>query len=313
MGNLPVLHVKGESIPEAWENSVVELANKGIWYPRQGPKDKGQMQVDSTMIIEVENPDSDLKVHKYVTCGINDLLEYEMEILGAKDSWVTLDPNDPRWPYHYHERLGIYPGSDGVPIDQLERVIERAIKKPFKRNLQAITWVPERDIDSKDPPCLQRLWFYLFPDGDSEFSLNMNYHFRSRNTMIAAPMNMDGIHTLQSYVRDRIAEGTGWNIKNGRMVDIIDSYHISSKDQSLLKSFQERLQKSKAKGETINDRAWNKEFVYMQMADMVDETETKIIDYTKRRLEEKGESGKIDSEVKKIKLIADRFRKEYGS
>ena len=63
-GDIPVLSVRGNGIAEAWENSVVELYNHGAWYARQGPKDKGQLHIDSTMTIEIENPDSPLFMHK---------------------------------------------------------------------------------------------------------------------------------------------------------------------------------------------------------------------------------------------------------
>ena len=42
-GDIPALSVRGKGIAEAWENSVVELYNKGAWYAREGPKDKGRL------------------------------------------------------------------------------------------------------------------------------------------------------------------------------------------------------------------------------------------------------------------------------
>ncbi len=307
-GDIPVLNVKGKSIPEAWENSVVELYNRGGWYKRKGPKDKGRLQVDSTMIIAIENPDSELFMHKYSGCGIEGLLEYEMEILGAKDSWVVgmYDPiNDPRWAYHYHERLASYPAGKGS-IDQIGKIVEGLSKKPYIRRNMAITWVPEKDIGHDDPPCLQRIWTFISPVKDGSFKLNMNYHFRSRNVMTAAHMNMVGLYILQSYLRDQVIERTGMNLKNGRLVDINDSYHVSARDQKLLKDFMERFKKSKARDETITNRAYTKDFVFdsINFMDkrMINEIKEKIISQTKKRFEER-----LQGQIDKIKEISDHL------
>lgn len=306
-GDIPVLQVKGESIPEAWENSVVELYNNGGWYRRKDSKDKGKMQVDSTTTIVIKNPDSNLFMHKYAGCGIEDMLEYQMEILGAKDSWVIgmYDPlDDPRWAYHYHERLATYPAKRGN-IDQIAAIIEGLSKKPHTRRNMAITWVPEKDICHQDPPCLQRIWAFIAPAKDS-FRLNMNYHFRSRNVMTAAHMNMIGLYTLQCYIRDKVIENTGMNLKNGRLVDISDSYHVSARDHHLLKNFIERLEKSKAKGETIENRAFSRNYVFKYMEGVRKEVEEKIITQTKKRFEER-----LQIQVDKIKQISEYFGKYH--
>ena len=199
MVNIPVLSVKGESIPEAWESSVVELYENGLRYCRDGPKDKGREQIDSTMTIEVENPDHEFFMHRGMSCGIDGLLEYQMEMLGAK------------------------------------------INEPHMRRANMITCVPEKDIKSDDPPCLQNVWFFLGPEGNDSYLLNMNYVFRSRNVMIAAPMNMVGLYTLQCYVRDKINERTDFHVENGRIVDFVHSYHVRADDMENLEKFIESI------------------------------------------------------------------------
>ncbi len=300
-GDIPVLNVKGESLPEAWENSVVELYNHGGMYKRQGPKDKGKLQLDSTMTMVIENPDSKLFMHKYIGCGIEDLLGYEMELLGAKDSWVVDDydsVSDKRWAYHYHQRLASYP--DGrETIDQIESMIKGLSNEPYTRRNTAITWVPKLDIGHKDPPCMQSVWAYIAPCKDNTFKLNMNFRFRSRNVMIAAPMNLAGEYALQCYIREKVIENTGMILKNGRLLDFSDSYHVSARDQPILKGFIERLEKSKEKNETIVERAYNRKFVFGYMEEERLKVEKKIIDQTQKRFVERGER-----QVGKIKEIS---------
>lgn len=298
-GNLPVLSARGESIPEAWENSVLELYKKGLWWSREGPKDKGNRQLDSTMTIII-TPSSDLYMHKFLTCDIESLYEYQLEILGAKDSWVSHDPNSTKWEYHYHERLANYPAREGY-VNQIERLVEGLAEEPWKRRYNMITWSPETDFDLKDPPCLQRIWCALIPDessSDESSFLNMNYNFRSRNVMIAAHMNMVGLRTLQDYIIRRVVEKTGRKIKPGRIVDIADSYHVSSSNVPLLEKFLTLMDESQKRGESSADRCIDKQraFSIMDREAVVN----RIITQTEKELAEKGESYRFEEEVKKI-------------
>lgn len=303
MSGLPVLNAKGESIPEAWENSILKLYEKGQWYKRDDPDDN-KLQVDSTMMITIENPDSELFAHKWIGCGIENLLEYEMEMLGAKDNWKKNpnDPDDKRWDYLYHQRLATYPSSKG-PIDQIKFAIKRLSERPFSRRTNMITWVPEEDTINKDTPCLQRIEFLITPDQKNSETqrLNMTYNFRSRNVMTAAPMNMIGLYALQCTIRDAVKEKIEMNLKNGRMVDFTDSYHVSTRDQKILKGFMERYNTSISKGETIQDRTYTKQFTFKYMNSVLPEITEKIITQTKKYL-----SGQaLENEIKKIKQIAE--------
>ncbi len=303
MAGLPLLVARGESIPEAWENSVLELRKKGLWYKRDDPEDNG-LQVDSTMAIEISNPDSDLFMHKYMTCGIEDLLDYEMEIHGAKDSWRKnlKDSKDKRWDYLYHERLASYPGSEG-PLDQIQFMIDMLCERFFSRRINSITWVPERDMKTKDTPCLQGIRFLITPDKDSPDikRLNMRYNFRSRNVMIASPMNMIGMYSLQCTVRDAVKEKSGMNLQNGSIVDFVDSYHISTRDQETLRRFIERYNHSAYKGETIADRAYDRAFVFNYMNSILPERTEVIINQTRNYLS----GDELTKEIKRIKKIAE--------
>ncbi len=304
-GNVPVLSVVGRTLPEAWENSVVELYKNGLRYPRAGPKDKGRKQIDSTMTIEIENPDSDLFMHKGMTCGFDSLLEYQFEILGAKDSLVVTEfdaEDDKRWPYGYHDSLANFPGRKGK-IDQLGRTIEKLVNEPFMRRGNMSTWVPERDIDSKDPPCLQNIWFFLVPNGANSFVLNMNYVFRSRNVMIAAPMNMVGLYILQCYVRDQLNERADFSVKNGRIVDYTHSYHVSADNMSMLDNFISRLEKQQG---AIENRAYSRDFVFEVMRDQFKGVKDKIETQIRNRFEERKSRKKNEDKVDVLDEMLER-------
>ena len=292
MVNIPVLSVKGESIPEAWERSVVELYENGLRYCRDGPKDKGREQIDSTMTIEVENPDHEFFMHRGMSCGIDGLLEYQMEMLGAKNSLVVNrydNADDPRWPYAYNERFSNYP-SRKEAIDQIEGLIQNLINEPHMRRANMITCVPEKDIKSDDPPCLQNVWFFLGPEGNDSYLLNMNYVFRSRNVMIAAPMNMVGLYTLQCYVRDKINERTDFHVENGRIVDFVHSYHVRADDMESLEKFIESLGKR-----NFEDRVWFRSHVFGIMLDELQSVKEKIIGQVSDRCEERKKLNKNSS------------------
>lgn len=305
-GNLPVLIARGNSIPEAWENSVFELHEHGLNYGRDGPKDQGKQQTDSTMTIEIQRPLSKLFMHKGMTCSWEDLLEYQMEILGAKDAWVDPTEKSTRWEYHYHERLAGHPGKTRQ-VDQIEGMIQKLATEPFKRNINAVTWVPERDLASKDPPCLQRIWYTMIPGEDGQPVLNMNYNFRSRNVMIAAPMNQVGLATLFQYVIDEVSQRTGKPIKMGRMVDFNDAYHVSARDQPIFRKFVERISPARARGEPIESRVYDMEMVFPMLEEARGKIEDRILSTTQEIMKETGQytqPGAYDAEVAKVKRIA---------
>jgi|APSaa5957512622_1039677.scaffolds.fasta_scaffold36348_2 thymidylate synthase len=309
-GNIPVLSANGESMPETWENSLVALHDHGIRYARGGPKDQGKMQTDSTMTMAVNNPGSDDFFHKYIgTVPPQNLFAYAFEFLGAKDC-LAVDPRydpegDTRWEYTYHLAFERYNEGIGKTIDQIAEVIERLADKPHKRNSQMITWRPEKDLHEDYPACMQRGWFFPVPMPDGSFKLNANYHFRSRNPMTAAPMNLFGESVFQSYIADMVQERMQGKpeqqvlspdkrilVVPGRLCDITDSYHVSSRDLPLLEKFIEQHHASVEKEEEISDRAYGRDLFFPLFRDFTQTGEVKhmIQDEISNRYAERIES-----------------------
>ena len=234
-GSIPVLMAKGDSLAQAWENSLVELYRHGCdvrtQYDRVNPDGTpiDPPSKDASMLVVVEHPASEPFIHRAFPGGPADLEEYRQEVLdGIKDHWVRdlNDPSDQRWEYTYHERLFAYavPGLD-KPVDQIAAVVDALAAAPHTRRAQAITWKPWTDSDCYDPPCLQSFWFRLL-ETDPGFALNMNVRFRSRDAYDAAFMNMYAFICLQERIAAQLAERLAKPVSLGRYVDLSDSYHI---------------------------------------------------------------------------------------
>ena len=244
MHNIPVLHVAGHSLAEAYEKALILLFRGGTRFRTQYDKPGDPPSLDCTMNITVDNPLADPMIHKAFPGGVADLREYVMELQGAKDGWTKNinDHQDTRWEYTYHGRLQNYgrwkERADGrsaavgpFAVDQVEAVVAKLVKQPFTRHAQMITWMPNLDLDCFDPPCLQSLWYRILEDDDGVQWLNCNVRFRSNDAWGANFMNMFGLVMFsKERVADELARRTGRTVKLGRLNWQADSYHIYGKD-----------------------------------------------------------------------------------
>jgi thymidylate synthase len=237
-GNIPVLFVEGENLPEVWENSLITLYNNGCDVKTEYDKIDDPPSKDSTMMMVVNYPLAEPMIHRDIPGGLEDLQEYVMEVLdGIKDG-----PNDTRWEYTYHQRLFDYavPGLK-EPFDQIELIAQKIAETPYSRRAQAITWKVWEDNYCYDPACLQSVWCRMLPGDNNEWLLNMNIRFRSNDAYRAAFMNMYALVQLQKKIADRIAELSNKIVRLGRYVHQADSYHIYG---SNFTEFEKRFLKS---------------------------------------------------------------------
>ena len=244
MQNIPVLHVEGTGLAQAYERAVVALYQKGIPFRTQYDKAGDPPSLDSTMNITVLDPLAEPMIHKAFPGGIEDLREYVMEVQGIKDHWDKNmnDPADTRWEYTYHGRLARYGSwrekqggrsvsAGAFAIDQIEAVIAKLVKEPYTRQAQMITWMPNLDLTCYDPPCLQSLWYRLVEDEQGTHWLNCNIRFRSNDAWGANFMNMFGFtHFHRDVLAAEIARRSGKTVRLGRMNWQADSFHIYGKD-----------------------------------------------------------------------------------
>ena len=275
-GNIPVIFVSGENLPEAWEKAMLAVWNHGVdilteyEYPDRPPMSK-----DATVMVEVSNPFNEPRIHKNFQGGPEDLERYRQEVVdGIHDHWI--DPEEGKWEYTYHDRVCNYKGIDQNDrlrnhkgIDQIEYIINKLLDAYYSRRAQAITWIPAIDTQAYDSPCLQRIWCRLLPDENDTLVLNMNTHWRSRDLYGAWFMNVYAITDLQRVIAERISAGLKQEIKIGRYMDISDSLHIYGKDFDRVAPEIEKMQHSSYQG-----RAW--ESTHPAFAAIIEETQEKL-------------------------------------
>lgn len=238
-GDIPVLKVEGKSLPEVWEKSLIEVWNNGIAIKTQYDRPNDPPSKDATMIMIINEPFAEPRIHRALPTGLDELEIYRQEVvLGIHDHWI----GSHGWSYSYHDRLFNYKTSNGH-LNQIGNVIENLADCAYTRRAQAITWDPEIDARDHEPPCLQRLWFRILEDPKKGLVLNMNTHWRSRDAYKAAFMNIFALTDLQRAIAEEVSIKISKTVKVGRYVDMADSYHIYGSYFDQFKGFLETLEK----------------------------------------------------------------------
>ncbi len=234
-GEIPVIAVAAECLPEAWEKAVLAVWDQGFEVKTQYDKPDDPPSKDATVMVTVTNPFNEPRIHKNFPGGPEELEAYRQEVVGGiHDHWI--DPAAGKWTYTYHERLFSYCPVEELrdanspkpfkAVNQIQYIIDALADAGHTRRAQAITWMPTADPQTDDPPCLQRIWCRLVADESGELSLNMNTHWRSRDLYKAWFMNVYALTDLQKTIAEGIAEKCGQPVRVGRYVDISDSLHI---------------------------------------------------------------------------------------
>jgi len=277
-GNIPVLSITADCLPEAWEKAVLAVWKKGVSVKTEYDKPEDPPSKDATAIITVANPFAEPRIHKNFPGGPEELESYRQEVCnGIHDRWI--DPAAGKWTYTYHERLFAYCPTDNLldpnaskpfnNFDQIDYIVRKCSETFHTRRAQAITWMPTADPVTNDPPCLQRLWFRIIENQDGQPVLNMNSHWRSRDLYKAWYMNVYALTDLQRIVAERISEKIGRDVKVGRYVDITDSLHIYGSYFTEAMSEIEKMQDGNYKA-----RSWQSDHPAFQM--MTEEAREKL-------------------------------------
>ncbi|MEN6306737.1 MAG: thymidylate synthase [Anaerohalosphaeraceae bacterium] len=232
---LPTLAVTARCLPEAWEKAVLAVWDNGMTIKTQYDKPGDPPSKDATVMITVENPFAEPRIHKNFPGGPEELESYRQEVLdGIHDHWIV--PAAGKWTYTYHERLFAYTPVENLRdantpkpfkrVNQVDYIIDALAECSHTRRAQAITWMPTADPQTEDPPCLQRVWCRLVEQPDGAYSLNMNTHWRSRDLYKAWFMNAYALTDMQRIIAEKIAKKIKKLVRVGRYVDISDSLHI---------------------------------------------------------------------------------------
>ena len=250
--NIPVIKVEEKTLPEAWERAVVETWQNGTNIKTEYDKSTDPPSRDCTMIMVVQEPMSEPRIHRAFPGGLEDLEVYTQEVVdGIHDHWIS--PEEGKWTYTYHKRLFGYE-MEGEVVDQINQLILKLSSVPFSRRAQAITWNPKLDPPTDDPPCLQRL-FCRITEKDDTFYLNMNSHWRSRDAYKAAFMNIFALTALQARIAEEISKKINKVVKVGRYADITDSFHIYGAYAEEFKNFLNIV-----KSRSFEQRTWPTKF-----------------------------------------------------
>ena len=237
-GELPKIAVYSDSLPGAWELSMISIwgygARVGTHYDSQDDTPKSK---EATVMINVSNPLNEPIMHKNYPGGPVELESYVMEVVdGIHDGEIV--PGTPKWTYTYHERLFNYnPSVDlnasdrglllGKGINQMDLIIKDLERDITSKGAQATTWMPSADpLLESNRPCLQRDWFRPLEDGDGGYLLNQNTHWRSRDDAKAWLMNARAFIRLQERMADTLSHKIDKRVMVGSYCDISDSLHI---------------------------------------------------------------------------------------
>jgi thymidylate synthase len=258
--NIPVISITADCLPEAWEKAVLAVWDNGFEVKTEYDKAEDPPSKDATVIVTVNEPFSEPRIHKNFPGGPEELESYRQEVVnGIHDHWI--DPAAGKWTYTYHERLFAYCPVEDIrdanspkpfrKVNQIQNIIDYLSQAGHSRRAQAITWMPTADAATDDPPCLQRIWCRLLANEEGQLSLNMNTHWRSRDLYKAWFMNVYAMTDLQKIIAEGIAEKIGSTVKVGRYVDISDSLHIYG---SYLNDVAPEIEKMRQS--SFRDRAW---------------------------------------------------------
>ena len=234
-GEIPVISITAECLPEAWEKAVLAVWDQGLEVKTQYDKPDDPPSRDATVMVAVANPFNEPRIHKNFPGGPEELEAYRQEVVnGIHDHWI--DPAAGKWTYTYHERLFAYQPVEDLrnpngsrpfrAVNQMQYIIDCLSEAGHTRRAQAITWMPTADPRTDDPPCLQRIWCRLVADEAGGWVLNMNTHWRSRDLYKAWFMNVYALTDLQQTLAEAISEKRDEPVRVGRYVDISDSLHI---------------------------------------------------------------------------------------
>lgn len=278
--NIPVIMVTADCLPEAWEKAVLAVWDNGLEIKTQYDKAEDPPSKDATVIITINNPFAEPRIHKNLPGGPEELEAYRQEVVnGIHDHWI--DPAGGKWTYTYHERLCTYSPVEGIKdahskrafsdVNQIQYIVETLSQAGHSRRAQAITWMPTADPKTDDPPCLQRIWCRLVANEAGELSLNMNTHWRSRDLYKAWFMNVYAFTDLQKTIAEQISQRRSEPVRVGRYVDISDSLHIygSYFDEVV-------FEVEKMRNSPFTDRAWESTHPAFEM--MTIEAREKLIE-----------------------------------
>ena len=199
-----MFNVRAFCLGKAHEEVIKTIVRYGTFLETEdGEK---TLELPEPFNIHVGEPFADYMVSPHNMFGERAMQQYVHDLIMGTDNEFV---------YTYHDRLFDYPRRDDTGtsrgdgdkngIDQVAYIIEKLRADPASRRAEGITWYPEYDDASQNPPCLQRIQC-LVRDG----ALNMHVEFRSNDMLSALGANMYALVHLQKHIADALGLPVGW-------------------------------------------------------------------------------------------------------
>jgi len=245
-----MITVTADTYPAAYELALISVWKHGKEIRTHYDQKAGGEYLfppsrEASVMVDIKNPLQEPRVHRFLPGGFDQLESYRQEVVeGHRDACIA--PNEKKWTYTYHERFFNWnPSTDlhgenrGMLLEQGVNQIEKVVYD-LKRDLtskgsQVTTWMPTADPGlESNRPCLQRMWFRAYEDGD-EVVLNTDWEFRSRDTT-AWFMNGWALTDLARYTADGLSEEIDRQVRLGRISDFSNSLHFYGHNQAEFES-----------------------------------------------------------------------------
>jgi thymidylate synthase len=224
--NDPMILLSKSTIGEA-HNSIVNLIHDTCLGIDKLTEDNEHIwDLEQPLCVHIKNPMQSPMKSQYSMFGDKFIDQYKSSMYS-----ITTRKNDNTdATYTYGNRLCDYPTEDGQigngnlgGINQLKlSIITRLINTPNSRRAIAITWSPEIDIISSEPPCLQLIQALI----DRTNHLNLISIFRSNDMLSAWGMNAIALAYLQQKLVNDINTMLSHEIESGWLETISNSPHI---------------------------------------------------------------------------------------
>lgn len=187
------LTIEDNYFPAAWSRAVRYIANHG--YEVNNAK---EVILSINLSGEAINQVINHVVHPQYPFGKNSINEYCKEFTYEYVKEYEMKGVGQQFSYLYFQRFARYPIGYGY-IDQIACLRNNLRSSTKSRQLQMVTYIPPIDMESENPPCLQRIQVRELDDK----YVDLHYEFRSWDVYGAMPSNIIAItemmiqHVLQ--------------------------------------------------------------------------------------------------------------------
>jgi len=208
---LPPAFIYEESLFNAWVRLLTEIKMYGILKDSEY-NEKQLERLNITVSLGLYGKKYQLEKEFDVFIKLE---EFEKHLKG-----YFIDKKPEGVDYTYGERFLNYNN-----LNQLEHIINKLSKNPETRRAIMITWNPNIDIYSNDPPCVISIEGII-----QRGYLNLTEYIRSNDMFRGWPLNMYALIRIGEYIVNEINKRTNEEYKLGIVTTFSTSAHIYEHD-----------------------------------------------------------------------------------